>query len=102
MSKEKAHLHKGVNSNGYPSHFFHSATALTKKCNEREYDLVNKITAIIPYIAGISEEIRRVSRSFERRLAFNMDRTILSELPRKQSMVLYCVLYFFVDVYTLR
>ena len=62
LSKESKHLLKVLNTNGYPRHFVSSATALTRKLGQEETDMVPRTSITIPYmyIAGVSEEIRRV------------------------------------------
>ena len=65
--------------------------------NEQEW--TPKATITIPYVAGVSEEIRRICKSYDIRVAFRTARTIRSEITRvkdplpmeKQSMVVYQV-----------
>ena len=64
---------------------------------EGETDRVPWTTVIIPYIAGVSEEIRRVCLDYDVRVAFKTGRTMCSKLTRvndplrleKQAMVVY-------------
>ena len=97
LSKERKHLRKVLNINGYPRRFISSATAPTRKLGERETDRVPRTTVTIPYIAGVSEEIRRVCWDYDVRVAFKTGRTLRSKLTRvkdplpleKQAMVVY-------------
>ena len=93
-------MHKVLNANRYPEHFISRATAPAKSSNRTEPDWEPKITITVPYVAGVSEEIRRISNTFDIRVAFRTVRTIRSELTRvkepllleKQSMVVCHVL----------
>ena len=82
LSEERKHLHRVLNANGYPKRFINSATAPTKKSIQEEQDWVPRSTITIPYVAGASEEIKRICRSFDVRVAFRMAGTIHSELMK--------------------
>ena len=70
-----------------------------RKHNQGELDWVPRTTFTIPYIPGISKEIRRVCRDFDIRVAFKTGMTMHPELTRvkdtlpleKQAMVIYRV-----------
>ena len=99
FSKERKHLHKVQNGNGYPKHFISRRTAPTRNSSWREQYWKPKFTITITYVAGISGEIRRICNDFDTRVAFRTAKTICSELTRvrdplpleKQSMVVYWV-----------
>ena len=88
-----------LNANGYPKRFISRVTAPAKSSNGKGQDWEPKTTITVPYVAGVSEEIRRVCNTFDIRVAFRTVRTIRSELTRvkdplpleKQSMVVYRV-----------
>ena len=93
MSKERKHLHRLLNAKGFIS----SATAPVKGNTQREQVWTPRATITIPYVAGVSEEIRRIGRSCGIRVAFKTTRTICSELTKvkdplpveKQSMLMW-------------
>ena len=97
LSKERKHLCKVLNANGYPRHFISSETAPTRKLGQGEMGRVPRTTTTIPYIAGVSKEIRRVCRDYDVRVAFKTDSTLCSKFTRekdplpveKQAMVVY-------------
>ena len=99
LSEERKQLHKVLNANGYPKRFISRATASGKSSNGKGQDWKPKITITIPYVVGVSEEIRRICNISNIRVAFRTVRTIRSKLARvkdplpleKQSMVVYCV-----------
>ena len=96
LGKERKHLCRVLNMNGYPRRFISSATAPPTQ-RQGQQDQTPKATITIPYVAGVSEEIRRVCRPFDVRVAFKAGRTLRSMLTRvkdplpveKQSMVVY-------------
>ena len=49
---------------------------------EGEMDRVPRTTVTIPYIAGVSEEIRRVCLDYDVRVAFKTGRTLCFKLTR--------------------
>ena len=97
LCKERKHLCKVLNINGYPRHFISNATAQTRKLGETETDRVPRTTITIPYIAGVSEEIRRVCWDYDVRVAFKTGRTLHTKLTKvkdplpleKQATVVY-------------
>ena len=74
-----------------------NATIRREGNTQDEWEWTPKATITIPYIAGVSEDIRRVCKSFDVRLAFKTARTICSKITEvkdplpmeKQSMVVY-------------
>ena len=99
LSKARKHLHEVLNANGYPKRFISSATAPARNSSQREQDWEPKVTITIPYVAVVSEEIRRICNDFDIRVALRTAKTIRSELTRlkdplpleKQSTVEYWV-----------
>ena len=97
LSKERKRLHKVLNANWYPKHFISRATALAKSSNGKGQDWEPKTTITVPYVAGVSEEIRKICNTFDIRAAFRTVRTTRSKLTRikdpllleKQPMVVY-------------
>ena len=94
---DHSQLHKVLNTNGYPRRFVSSATAPTRKLGQGVMNRVPRTTVTIPYIAGVSEEIRvrRVCLDCVVRVAFKTGRTCAPSSPGKplplerQAMVVY-------------
>ena len=99
LSKERKHQRKVLNSNGYPKRFIKNATAPTRKLREGETKRAPRATITIPYIAGVSEEVRRVCWDYDVRVAIKAGRTLHSKLKltwvkellplEKKAMVAY-------------
>ena len=64
MSKERKHLSRVLYANVYPKHFIGSATAYMKGNIQNEQEWTPKTTINFPYVAGVSEEIRRICKSY--------------------------------------
>ena len=96
LRREKKHLTRVLKSNGYPGGFIRSATAPRPEQRSQQEETPTA-TIAIPYIMGVSEEIRRVCRAYKIRVAFKSGRTIRSLLTRvkdplpleQRSMVVY-------------
>ncbi|RMX58074.1 hypothetical protein pdam_00013834, partial [Pocillopora damicornis] len=59
ISEEKKHLSSVLVSNGYPSSFEQKVTK-TRNCSlSREHVTQFKSTAVLPYVKGVSEPLRR-------------------------------------------
>ena len=86
-----------LNINGYRKCFISNATVPRRKLREGETEWAPRATITIPYIAGVSKEVRRVCWDYDARVAFKTGRTLLSKLTRakdplpleKQAMVVY-------------
>ena len=59
MSNERKHLSRVWYTNGYPKCFINSVTAHMKDNIQNEEEWTPKATITIPYVARVSEEIRR-------------------------------------------
>ena len=89
ISKEKEHLSSVLVSNGYPSSFVRKLTKTTRPTANKEPTQEFKSTAVLPYIKGVSEVLRRT--------VFKSDTTLRSHLvrpkdtlePTKQDGVVY-------------
>ena len=103
LQKEVDHLARVLKQNGYPANFIHNAsappmqeTADTSSCDE-EQEKEKEPLVVIPYVAGMSEDIRCVCRKFNIRVVFKSGRTLRSLLTKvkdtlplgKQSNVVY-------------
>ena len=103
LQKEVDHLARVLKQNGYPANFIHDAstppmqeTADTSGRDEGQ-EREKEPLVVIPYVAGVSEGIRRVCRKFNIRVVFKSGRTLRSMLTKvkdtlplgKQSNVVY-------------
>lgn len=61
VRREEKHLNKVLKANGYPDHIIRSAA---RPGGEREPEEAPKYTICIPYVAGVSEDLRRVCRRY--------------------------------------
>jgi len=59
ISEEKKHLSSVPVSNGYPSSFVQKLTRTRKAAPRVEPETQFKSTAVLPYIKGVSEPLRR-------------------------------------------
>ena len=103
LQKEDDHLARVLKQNGYPANFIRNASAPptqeTAVVNGPEEGQEKGPLVVIPYVAGMSEDIRRVCRKFIIRVVFKSGRTLRSMLtkvkhrlpPGKQSNVVYCI-----------
>jgi len=106
ISEEKKHLSSVLVSNGYPSSFVRKLTKTTRPTANKEPTQEFKSTAVLPYIKGISEVLRRCLQQQGICTVFKSDTTLRSHLvqpkdalePTKQDGVIYlstfCFLYF--------
>ena len=103
LQKEVDHLARVLKQNGYPANFIRDAstppmqeTADTSGRDE-EQEREKEPLVVIPYVTGMSEDIRRVCRKFNIRVVFKSGRTLRSMLTKvkdtlplgKQSNVVY-------------
>ena len=97
LKEEENHLMKAFMWNGYPCSFISAASAAKprrKHDGEREE---RPLSVQLPYIAGVSEWIRRVCKDFNIRVVFRSGPTLRSLLTRvkdpfpmeKQANVVY-------------
>ena len=96
-------IYRALKQNSYPANFIRNAsappmqeTADTSSSNE-EQEKEKEPLVVIPYVAGRSEDIRRVCRKFNVRVVFKSGRTLRSMLTKvkdtlplgKRSNVVY-------------
>ena len=87
LKKELNHLQGVMLNNDYPSGFLKKCRALKpKEKNEKQEPLT---TAKIPYIKGLSEEIRRILNGYNIRTVFRTINTLGRILPRVRPGVIY-------------
>ena len=101
LQKEVDHLARVLKQNGYPANFIHNAsvppTQETTDVSSPEEEQEKGSLVVIPYVAGMSEDIRCVCRKFNIRVVFKSGRTLRSMLTKvkdtlplgKQSNVVY-------------
>ena len=97
ISKEKKLLSSVLVSNGYPSSFIRKLTKTTRPTANNEPTQEFKSTAVLPYIKGVSEVLRRCLQQQGVRTVFKSDTTLRSYLvrpkdtlePGKQDGVVY-------------
>ena len=88
LQKEVDHLARVLKQNGYPANLIRNAsapptqeTADSSSCDE-EQDKERGPSVVIPYVAGMSEDIRRVCRKFNIRVVFKSGQTLRSMLTK--------------------
>ena len=99
-SEEKKHLSSVLVSNGYPSSFVRTLTKTTRLTANKEPTQEFKSTAVLPYIKGVSEVLRRCLQQQGVRTVFKSDTTLRYNLVRpkdalqttKQDRVVYKIL----------
>ena len=99
LQKEVDHLARVLKQNGYPANFIRNASAPptqeTADVSSPEEEQEKGPLVVIPYVAGMSEDIRCACRKFNIRVVFKSGRTLRSMLtkvkdtlpPGKQSNV---------------
>ena len=81
ISEEKKHLSSVLVSNGYASSFVQKVTK-TRTALRKEPVAEVKSTAVLPYIQGVSEPLRRFLEQQGIRTVFKSDTTLRSHLVR--------------------
>ena len=103
LQKEVDHLTRVLKQNGFPANFIRNASTPpmqeTAPMSGRDegQEREKEPLVVIPYVAGMSEDIRRVCRKFNIRVVFKSGRTLRSMLTKvkdtlplgKQSNVVY-------------
>ena len=84
ISEEKKHLSSVLVSNGYPSLFIKKLTK-TRPTANKEPTQEFKSTAVLPYIKGVSEVLRRSLQQQGVRTVFKSDTTLRSHLVRQKT-----------------
>ena len=85
LRKEEDHLNEVLRNNGYPKRFIYvnSKIKKAKPCDEEmEAPLV-----AIPYVSGLSEDIRRVCRRFGIRVVFRSGMNLRSQLSQLKDVL---------------
>ena len=85
ISEEKKHLSSVLVSNGYPSSFVRKLTKTTRPTANKEPTQESKSTAVLPYIKGVSEVLRRCLQQQGVRTVFKPDTTLRSHLVRPKD-----------------
>ena len=80
VGREERHLDLVLRNNGYPDHVISSATRPSKVNHDPEE--TPKHTICLPYVSGLSEELRRVCRKFDIRTVFKTTATLRQHLTR--------------------
>ena len=81
ISTEHAHISNALVKNGYPKNFVRSCSISTPSQTRQPQD-PPRTTICVPYVSGVSEDIRRVCRQFNIRVAFRSGRSLRSLLTR--------------------
>ena len=86
--KEKQHLGVVLRSNGYPAGFIGRSSKPTPRGVDNGVAVEEpRATAVIPYVAGMSEDIRRICRGLNIRVAFRSSRTLRAMLSSAKDNV---------------
>ncbi|XP_068678522.1 uncharacterized protein [Montipora foliosa] len=87
--KEKKHLSSVLVSNGYPLSFLQKITKTRKPSSSAEPTIEFKSTAVLPYVKGLSEQLRRCAclRQQGIRAVFKSETTLRSHLVRPKDAV---------------
>ena len=78
VRREEEHLFEVLKTNGYPEHVIRSAA----RQRERRQEETPKYTICLPYVSGVSEDLRRVCRRFDIRSVFTTVSTLRQHLTR--------------------
>ncbi|XP_078384814.1 uncharacterized protein LOC144667294 [Oculina patagonica] len=87
ISKEKKHLSSVLVSNGYPFSFLQKITKTRKPNTSAEPVAEFKSTAVLPYVKGLSEQLRRCLQQQGVRAVFKSETTLRSQLVRPKDAV---------------
>ena len=85
LKTEKAHLAGGaLQRNGYPAAFVKAASIETtpRELDQEAEQGEGKPTLMLPYVAGVSERIRKACRSYNIRVVFRSGPTLRSLLTK--------------------
>jgi len=86
ISEEKKFFFSSVLvSNGYPSSFVRKLTKATRPTANEEPTQEFKSTAVLPYIKGVSQVLRRCIQQQGVRTVFKSDTTLRSHLVRPKD-----------------
>ena len=87
ISEEKKHLSSVLVSNGYPFSFLQKLTKTGRPNNSAEPAIEFKATAVLPYVKGVSEQLRRSLQQQGVRAVFKSETTLRSHLVRPTDAV---------------
>ena len=87
ISQEKKHLSSVLVSNGCPFSFVKNITKTKKQTATKEPAPEIKSTAVLPYVKGLSEALRRCLQQQGIRTVFRSDTTLRSHLVRPKDTV---------------
>ena len=87
ISQEKKHLSSVLVSNGYPFSFVKNITKTKEQTATKEPAPEIKSTAVLPYVKGLSEALRRCLQQQGIRTVFRSDTTLRSHLVRPKDTV---------------
>ena len=84
--EEKKHLLSVLVSNGYPFSFLQKLNKTGKPKNSAESANEFKATAVLPYVKGLSEQVRRCLQQQAVRAVFKSETTLRSQLVRPKTL----------------
>ena len=94
LAQEEHHVTTVLQQNGYPDAFIHSSTRpqLTQDTEEREVEQEGNYTqrpplVLLPYVSGVSDDIRRVCSWFGLRVILKFGRSLRSVLTKVKDML---------------
>ena len=87
ISEEKKHLSSVLVSNGYHFHYLQKLAKTGKPNNSAEPAYEFKATAVLPYVKGLSEQLRRYLQQQGVRAVFKSETTLRSQLVRPKDAV---------------
>ena len=87
IAEEKNHLPSVLVSNGYPFSFLQKLTKTGWPNNSAEAANEFKAIAVLPYVKGLSEQLRRSLQQQGVRAVFKLETTLRSQLVRPKDAV---------------
>ena len=87
ISEEKKHLSSVLVSNGYPFSFLQKLTKTGGPNGSTKPAIEFKATAVLPYVKGVSEQLRRSLQQQGVRAVFKSETTLRSHLVRPKDAV---------------
>ena len=82
LGKEERHLNQVLLSNGYPQSFITSNSRERSRVPQDRDEVDSSKLIAIPYVSGLSEDIRRICRRFDIRVVFRSGPTLRSQLTK--------------------
>ena len=81
LESERTHLNKVLVSNGYPESFINQATSrrAQKSASQQDDSSKHETMVVLPYVRGLSEELRRICGDYSIRVVFRSGPTLRSE-----------------------